>query len=57
MGSLPENVNFGITASTVIQFLNAFALPTKWSKRPKSISTRELAKIAKSQTVMVVCHQ
>ena len=57
VGSLPELVNFGIKASTVRQFLNASGLPTKWSKRSKSMSTRELAKIAKSQTVMVVCHQ
>ena len=56
-GSIPENVNFGIKASTVRQFLNASGLTTKWSKRSKSMSTRELAKIAKSQTVMVVCHQ
>jgi len=56
-GSIPENVNFGIKASTVRQFLNASGLPTKWSKRSKSMSTRELAKIAKSQTVMVVCHR
>ena len=56
VGSIPENVNFGIKASTVRQFLNASGLPTKWSKRSKSMSTRELAKIAKSQTVMVVCH-
>ena len=57
VGLLPELVNFGIKASTVRQFLNASGLPTKWSKRSKSMSTRELAKIAKSQTVMVVCHQ
>jgi S1-C subfamily serine protease len=57
VGSIPENVNFGIKASTVRQFLNASGLLTKWSKRSKSMSTRELAKIAKSQTVMVVCHQ
>jgi len=56
-GSIPENVNFGIKASTVRQFLNASGLPTKWSKRSKSMSTRELAKIAKSQTVMVMCHR
>ena len=56
-GSIPENVNFGIKASTVRQFLNASGLTTKWSKRSKSMSTRELARIAKSQTVMVVCHQ
>lgn len=31
IGSLPENVNFGIKASTVKQFLNTSGLPTKWS--------------------------
>ena len=57
IGSLPENVNFGIKASTVRQFLTSSGLPTKWSARTNSISTKELAKIAKNQTVMVVCHQ
>ena len=56
-GSIPENQNFGIKASTVRQFLSSSGLPTKWSARSKSMSTRELAKIAKRQTVMVVCHQ
>jgi len=57
IGSMPENMNFGIKASTVRQFLNASGLPTKWSKRSKSISTKEIAKIAENQTLMVVCHQ
>ena len=56
LGSLPENVNFGIKASTVRQFLHSSGLPTKWSERSQSMSTKELAKIAKNQTVMVVCH-
>ena len=56
-GSIPENQNFGIKASTVRQFLTSSGLPTKWSARSKSMPTRELAKIAKRQTVMVVCHQ
>jgi S1-C subfamily serine protease len=56
-GSMPENVNFGIKASTVRQFLTSSGLTTKWSKRSKGISTKELAKIATSQTVMVVCHR
>ena len=30
---------------------------TKWSKRSKRMSTKELAKIVKGQTVMVMCHQ
>lgn len=54
---MPENVNFGIKASTVRQFLTASGLTTKCSKRSKGISTKELAKIAKNQTVMVVCHR
>ncbi len=57
IGSLPENVNFGIKASTVRQFLTSAGLPTKWSSRTNSMSTRDLAKIAKNQTVMVVCHR
>jgi V8-like Glu-specific endopeptidase len=57
IGSLPENVNFGIKASTVRQFLTSSGLPTKWSQRSHSMSTKELAKIAKNQTVMVVCNR
>ena len=56
IGSLPENVNFGIKASTVRQFLTSAGLPTKWSNRTKRKSTKELAQIAKKQTVMVVCN-
>jgi S1-C subfamily serine protease len=57
LGSLPELVNFGIKASTVKQFLNTSGLPTNWSERSQLMSTRDLAKIAESQTVMVVCHR
>jgi len=57
IGSLPELVNFGIKASTVRQFLTSSGLPTKWSNRSQSMSDTQLAKIAKSQTVMVVCHR
>ena len=56
IGSLPENVNFGIKASTVRQFMTAAGLPTKWSNRSKRMSTKELAKVAKNQTLMVVCN-
>ena len=56
-GSLPENVNFGIKASTVRQFLTSSGLPSKWSKRTKRMSTKDIAKIAENQTVMVVCHR
>ena len=57
IGSLPELVNFGIKASTVRQFLTSSGLPTKWSKRSKRMSTKDIAKIAENQTVMVVCHR
>ena len=58
IGSLPENVNFGIKASTVKQFLTSAGLPTKWSQQTKPIESKDLAKIAKNQTLMVVCqHQ
>jgi S1-C subfamily serine protease len=56
IGSLPENVNFGIKGSTVRQFLTSSGLPTKWSNRSQRINTKELAKIAKNQTVMVKCN-
>ena len=56
IGSLPENVNFGIKASTVRQFLTSAGLPTKWSNRTTLKQKTELAQIAKNQTVMVVCN-
>ena len=56
IGSLPENVNFGIKASTVRQFLTSTGLPTKWSNRSQRRSTKDLARIAKNQAVMVVCN-
>jgi len=55
IGSLPENVNFGIKASTVRQFLNSNGLPSKWSRRTKTMSTKQLAKIAQKQTLMIIC--
>ena len=57
LGSLPENVNFGVKASTVRQFLNSSGLPTKWSERSKELSTQQLAKTAQKQTLMVMCYQ
>ena len=56
IGSLPQNVNFGIKASTVRQFLNSAGIPTKWSNRTQRKSFREVAQIADKQTVMVVCN-
>ena len=57
IGSLPENVNYGIKASTVKEFLNASGLLSSWSKRTKKMSTKDIAKIAENHTVMVVCHR
>ena len=57
IGSLPENVNFGIKASTVKQFLNSSGLPTKWAERKKEMSNKKISQIASKQTVMVVCHR
>jgi hypothetical protein len=56
IGSLPENVNFGIKASTVRQFLTFAGLSTKWFNRTERKSTKELAQIAKNQTGMVGCN-
>lgn len=56
-GSLPENVNFGIKASTVRQFLTSSGLPSKQSSRSKAMPTTALAKIAQKQTVMVLCYR
>jgi hypothetical protein len=51
-----KNVNFGIKVSTVRQFLTASGLQSKSSKASKSMSTKQLAKIAQKQTLMVMCH-
>ncbi len=53
-GTLPENMNFGIKASTVKQFLAASGLPSKWSTRSTKMSTKD---IAQKQTLMVICHK
>ena len=55
IGSLPENVNFGIKASTVRQFLVSSGLPTKWPERTELMASRDIAKIAKNEMAMVVC--
>ena len=57
IGSLPENVNFGIKASTVRQFLVSSGLPSKKSERTEEKSTEQLAEIAKNQALMVMCLQ
>jgi S1-C subfamily serine protease len=57
IGSLPENVNFGIKASTVRQFLTSSGLPSKKAEQAEEKSTEQLAKIAKNQALMVMCLQ
>ena len=57
IGSLPENVNFGIKASTVRQFLTSAGLPTKWSNRTERGSPqRNWHRLRRIRTVMVVCN-
>jgi len=55
IGSLPENVNFGIKASTVRQFLVSSGLPSKKAEGVDKKSTEQLAVIAQNQTLMVMC--
>jgi S1-C subfamily serine protease len=57
IGTLPENVNFGIKASTVRTFLTSSGLPSKIAKRTADKSTVELAEIAQKQALMVLCSQ
>ena len=57
MGSIPENVNFGIKASTVRQFLSSAGLLYKNATRSRNMSSGDIAKVAKRQTVMVMCER
>ena len=57
IGSMPENVNFGIKASTARQFLTSSGLPSKKSERTEEKSTEQLAEIAQNQALMVMCFQ
>ena len=57
LGSFPENMNFGIKASTVRQFLDSSGLPIKLSSRSHTMSNKELTNIAQKQTLMVMCHR
>ena len=53
--SMQENVNFGIKASTVRQFLVSSDLPSKKSKPTEEKFTEQLAEIAQNQALMVMC--
>ncbi|MBT3508226.1 MAG: trypsin-like peptidase domain-containing protein [Nitrospina sp.] len=56
-GSLVENVNFGIKASTVRQFLVSSGLSSKKANQTDKKSTEQLAEIAQNQALMVMCLQ
>jgi len=56
-GSHVENVNFGIKASTVRQFLVSSGLSSKKAERTEEKSTEQLAEIAQNQALMVMCLQ
>ncbi len=55
IGSVPENVNFGIKTSTINRFLNKSGIVSNWAKQNKPVSNEILFDIAAKQTVMVVC--
>jgi S1-C subfamily serine protease len=52
-----ENVNFGIKASTVRQFLVANGIPSKKSGQKENKSGEQISEIARNQTVMVMCYK
>jgi S1-C subfamily serine protease len=56
-GSLVENVNFGIKASTIKQFLISSGLSSKKAEQTEEKSTEQLAEIAQNQALMVMCLQ
>ena len=39
------------------EYVNLKNNPTKWSKRSKKVSTKQLAQIAQKQTLMVLCNK
>jgi S1-C subfamily serine protease len=57
MGTLPENVNFGIKASTVKSFLHSSGLSSQLAEQTTAKTTVELAEIARKQTLIVFCDQ
>jgi hypothetical protein len=52
IGSMPENVNFGIKASTVRQFLISSGVPSKKSEQIEEKSTEQLAK---KKVHLIIC--
>ncbi len=55
IGSMPENVNLGIKASSVRQFLMSSGLPSKKAEQTEQKSTKQLTEIAQNQALMVMC--
>ncbi len=56
-GSFVENMNFGIKASTVMQFIVSSGLSSKKAEWVDEKSTEQLAEIAQNQALMVMCLQ
>ncbi len=54
-GSIPENSNFGIKASTVRTFLDGLDIPPKLARGGEAIDTELIAEESKAKTVMVTC--
>ena len=52
-----EDLDLGVKASKVRQFLVDSGLAKKWPQFSKNISTKELAKIIDRQAVRVICHR
>ena len=56
-GSFVENMNFGIKAFTIRQFLVSSGLSSKKSERTEEKPTEQLAEFAQNQALMVMCLQ
>ena len=56
-GSIPENINFGIKSSEVTKFLASANLARRPSNAKKTLGSKGIAKLAKEQTVIVLCYQ
>ena len=52
-----ENVNFGIKASSVRQFLKSSGFPSKKPERTEEKYNEQLAEIAKNLALMMMCLQ
>lgn len=55
-GSNAENISFGIKISTIKQFVSSTYFSIKENASRNSIPTREVASIAQTQTVQIICY-